>query len=233
MNLRSRTERKLTEAVGKRAGRARTVAKVRARAELRPRLRARFREETRRAILAAAEAALVEHGVHGARMENIAKAAGIAVGTVYNYFADRDELVSALLDLRRREILDGLDTALAAEPKVDFAGALERYVATAFSYLDAHRALFRLLMQEDLGVSGKTPSKQTMLRELMLQLDRLMARGVAEGKLARAGSELYGALLLGMIRGVLLRSLFDLSPQPLTPTARQLVQFFLRGAREP
>jgi AcrR family transcriptional regulator len=233
MNLRSHPERKLSGAVRKRAGRARSATKVRARAEPRPRLRARFREETRRAILAAAEAALVEHGVHGARMENIAKAAGIAVGTVYNYFADRDELLSALLDLRRREILDGLDTALAAEPKTDFAGALERYVTTAFAHLDAHRALFRLLMQEDLGVSGKTQSKQTMLRELMSRLDRLMERGLAEGKLASAGSELYGALLLGMIRGVLLRSLFDPSPQPLAPTARQIVQFFLRGARQP
>jgi len=59
------------------------------------RLRDRLREEANRAILTAAEEVFSEEGL-GARMEQIAARAGVAVGTLYNHFQDRGALVNAL-----------------------------------------------------------------------------------------------------------------------------------------
>ena len=68
-----------------------------------PRLRDRMREATIQALLAAAEKTLVTDGIQAAKIETIAAAAGVAVGTVYNYFEDRDHLLlcsqSFVLDL--------------------------------------------------------------------------------------------------------------------------------------
>ncbi len=47
-------------------------------------------------LLDAAVAEFAEHGWHGARMARLAKRAGTAHGTVYAYFADKDDLLFAL-----------------------------------------------------------------------------------------------------------------------------------------
>src|SRR5580698_10414772 len=70
-----------------------------------PRRREEARALFRNAILDAAEVVFVEHGFHGARIQDIAERARIAVGTVYNHFADKDEVLSALLEERTEGLL--------------------------------------------------------------------------------------------------------------------------------
>ncbi len=76
-------------------------------------LRHRLRQSTRDAILEAAATAFNGQGAAAARMEDIAAGAGIAVGTLYNYFRDRSALVSAVLQSRTQGLLDALDEAVA------------------------------------------------------------------------------------------------------------------------
>src|SRR3954470_20293157 len=76
-------------------------------------LREKFRRATREAILNAAAGILGDDSGAQARMEDIAARAGVAVGTVYNYFEDRRALVTALLETRTKTLLDVLDAAAA------------------------------------------------------------------------------------------------------------------------
>lgn len=57
----------------------------------------------RRRILEAAERIMAERGVEGLLMSDVAKAAGVGVGTLYRRFGDRGGLAYALLDERGRE----------------------------------------------------------------------------------------------------------------------------------
>src|SRR5919206_3781985 len=91
------------------------------------RLRERLREATRDAILAAAEQAFAADGPR-ARMESIAERAGIAVGTLYNHFEDRDALWKALGRSRREALLARVDAALAASRGQRFRDALGAFV---------------------------------------------------------------------------------------------------------
>jgi AcrR family transcriptional regulator len=210
------------------SGRRKAVAERRA-----PRLRERFREETRNVILGAAEQTLVKDGVQGAKMETIAKAAGVAVGTVYNYFADREQLISALLDLRRSELLARLDAAHAAASETDFRARLATFVGSAFEELENHRALFRLLLQEELSIATRPASKQTMLRELTLRADRLIALGVSEGALRADDAKLYGPMLVGVMRSVLIHSVTDADAGPMREAVAPVLRFFLEGCGAP
>lgn len=207
------------------SGRARKAA-----AKSAPRLRERFREETRRSILSAAEQTLVKDGVQGAKMEVIARHAGIAVGTLYNYFADREQLISALLELRRAELLERLDAAHAAAPDGDLRAQLETFVSSIFEELERHRALFRLLMQEEPSLPTKPGNKQTMLRELHRRAERLIALGVKEGALRTDDDGLFGAMLVGVLRSVLLHSLTNPDVGPLRDATEPVLRFFLEGA---
>jgi len=109
-------------------------------------LRAKFRHATREAILEAAAGILGSDSAAQARMEDIAARAGVAVGTVYNYFEDRRALVTALLETRTRVLLDALDDAAApvrggkraAGASTTAGGAFEAELAGFVSAVAAH-----------------------------------------------------------------------------------------------
>jgi len=60
------------------------------------------------AILQAAIRVLVEEGYSDASTVKIAQAAGVSVGTVYAYFADKNEIFSTYVDTRIGEILSAI-----------------------------------------------------------------------------------------------------------------------------
>ncbi|WP_202803301.1 TetR/AcrR family transcriptional regulator [Tsukamurella sp. 1534] len=83
----------------------------------------------RQKLVDAARASFDEHGVD-VPLERIAKRAGVSIGTLYNHFADRGELVDAVLPDRLAQ-LDALAAAADAEPDAwtAFAGFLDALIA--------------------------------------------------------------------------------------------------------
>jgi TetR/AcrR family fatty acid metabolism transcriptional regulator len=80
----------------------------------------RGREDKRSRILDAAIQAFSQNGYHATRMSDIAKAANVADGTVYLYFAGKEELLSTIFEDRMsrflqvgRQELARIDGALA------------------------------------------------------------------------------------------------------------------------
>ena len=59
--------------------------------------RAAIQDFKRQSILVAAEQVFLEHGLDGATVRSIAKAAGCATGTVYLYFDGKEAIYAALL----------------------------------------------------------------------------------------------------------------------------------------
>jgi AcrR family transcriptional regulator len=52
-----------------------------------------IKKDKREAILLATMELIAEHGFHGAPTAMIAKRAGVAIGSIYRYFADKDALI--------------------------------------------------------------------------------------------------------------------------------------------
>src|SRR5512141_750716 len=73
----------------------------------------RLPEERPRQIVDAALAVFGEHGLAGARLEDIAKRAGVSKGTIYLYFANKEELF--------REVVRGTVIACLEDAERDFA----------------------------------------------------------------------------------------------------------------
>ena len=60
-------------------------------------------QDKKRAALKAALELISEQGFQGAPMSQIASRAGIGVGTIYRYFANKDDMINALyLDIKTR-----------------------------------------------------------------------------------------------------------------------------------
>jgi TetR/AcrR family transcriptional regulator len=113
-------------------------------------------EQTREAILAAAEAAFAEHGFAGARIDAIAAEVGHSKNLIFRYFGDKLGLYVAVLRRFDQEA-DGLLARLFAPLLEDetatsnalwFRSFLETLVQTAFDYIVAHPRFMRILNWE-------------------------------------------------------------------------------------
>lgn len=87
------------------------------------RKRAALESLTREALYAAALSLLESEGWMGFTMEKLARAAGVAKGTVYNYFADKREVLLFVLQHNGEELAEELDRLVERES--DPATALE------------------------------------------------------------------------------------------------------------
>lgn len=75
--------------------------------------RERRKHATRAELLSAGRRLFSAKGLYEARVEDLAAAAGIAKGTVYGYFADKDDLVRAVVEAGYRELLLEVRSAVA------------------------------------------------------------------------------------------------------------------------
>ncbi|MGI5206655.1 TetR/AcrR family transcriptional regulator [Spirillospora sp. CA-108201] len=82
------------------------------------------REQTRAALLAAAERLWAERGIHGASLDDIAAAAGLTKGAVYSNFAGKTDLLLALMEriTSSRTRTDVCDELRAAAEDADHTG---------------------------------------------------------------------------------------------------------------
>src|SRR5882757_3989278 len=102
-----------------------------------PSLRARLKETIAGAILDAAEELAAEVGLPGASLQGVAQRAGVAVGTIYNYFDDRDELFAEVFARRRTELLAALDAAAReARGNSSFDIQVRAFVRAVFTFFD-------------------------------------------------------------------------------------------------
>src|ERR1043165_5952529 len=79
-------------------------------------LRGRVVDIFRRTILDAAESVFGARGFADARMVEIAQKAGLAAGTLYNYFDSKERIFRALIEQRGRDFADELEAVAAAGP---------------------------------------------------------------------------------------------------------------------
>src|SRR5690242_7668382 len=68
--------------------------------------------DKRERILAAAERIFARHGFFAAKVSDVAKEAGVADGTIYLYFKNKDDLLISLFERRMQQVNEALRAAV-------------------------------------------------------------------------------------------------------------------------
>ncbi|MBL6457637.1 TetR family transcriptional regulator [Belnapia sp. T6] len=104
-------------------------------------------EATQRALLAAATAEFAEKGLAGARVDEIARRAGVNKQLVYHHFGNKEALYRAALE----QVYSGIRAEERALHLADLPpeAALERLVGFSFDYLLDHPEFVALLNDEN------------------------------------------------------------------------------------
>jgi AcrR family transcriptional regulator len=198
------------------------------------RLREEFRDYARAAILEAGEEVLATHGLHVARMEEVAQKARVAVGTIYNLIGDREALVVEILRVRHAEMLKVLATTLEEVRALPFREQVQASQVALFAYLREHWRFFQLVLESERGPAcpHKRLSQET-IAEIRRLYRELIARGIKQRALRPEGRELYPAMLMGMMREVIIQDLETQHAGPPEERAAQVLDVFIHGAGVP
>ena len=189
-------------------------------------LRTQLRETVATAILEAAEDLIASNGLEGAPLAQIAKRAGVAVGTLYNYFADRDALIAALFEMRRATLRPQLRAAVTAGAALGFEPRLRAFVRDAFAALDAHRKFVKVAIETE--HHKLTPG--TASQDISSAVTDLVKVGIKEGVVASEHAELLSVAIISAIKGLALKRI-SANAKLEAADADALVTLFLDGAR--
>ena len=147
----------------------------RARPDTNPRkrpLQARSRA-TVDALLEAATQVLIRHGYEGATTARIAERAGVSVGSLYQYFPNKEALVAALIDRHVAEVTAVVEQAMAAARGRPLEDGLRLMIRAG---LDAHRIAPKLhkILVEQVPRVGRIAEKMDHSRRVAALVEQLL-----------------------------------------------------------
>ncbi|MGE3508682.1 MAG: TetR/AcrR family transcriptional regulator [Vicinamibacterales bacterium] len=163
---------------------------------------ARLHSEVRNAILRAGAAALTETGSSTIRMKDIAARAGIAVGTLYNHFENRDDLIS-LLERRHTENL--VQRCHRLPPShLSFEERLRSTICVLCEEAaTAREPILSLLARSPARLLSRSGPAHELRKSPVLQfVEELIRDGSRKGVVGRFDYQLLAALLVGMVEGL-------------------------------
>jgi len=140
-------------------------------------------EVYRQHILEAAERVFAEKGFEATKVQDVAAACSLSMGTIYGIFPGKTELYSALLQARGQELLAAAREV--AERKIGAREALDALIEVYIAYFLAHPDFLRMHLRSGaswaLGPALGTATQVGYWQDVhSLQTD-VFRRGVAEG----------------------------------------------------
>jgi AcrR family transcriptional regulator len=172
--------------------------------------------DKRARILSAAAELIVQNGLQSP-MSAIAVGAGVATGSLYNYFKSKDEMIAALYARLADDIADAI--VVEIDRTIPHRDRLMKYVYAyiEFIWADSSRAiLFEYLSSVPLIPPSELAA---VFRRVTEYGQTLLIEAQAAGALRGIAPSLMGAMIGGGIRNSLKWRRID--PQPLTDGERR------------
>lgn len=145
--------------------------------------RPRNAERSQAAILAAATAEFAANGLGGARVDEIARAAGVNKSLLYHYFGNKRSLFLAVLEATYAQIR-GAEAALELEA-LEPPAAMQHLVDFTWNYFVEHPEFITLVNSENLHRSEnlkRSKRVRALHHPLVERIGEILERGVARGE---------------------------------------------------
>jgi AcrR family transcriptional regulator len=177
---------------------------------------------------------IARKGIAGATMQDIADEAGVAKGTIYLYFRDRDELVektfeNAITELHRRVDL-ALDTDAPLEQR------LRDSLRQAIDFFRDNGQFFRLYVAQRFPEG--TPQQQAkqkrhcdQYRSRMLKLAGVFEEAMNRGEIRRVDPYRLALFFAEGTNAIIVERVMEQEPPPADADVELIVSSILNGVR--
>jgi TetR/AcrR family fatty acid metabolism transcriptional regulator len=191
------------------------------------------RGDKRDALLRAAIDTFAARGFFNAQVADVARAAGVAAGTVYLYFRSKDDLLVSIFERTMSEAIAKGREGIGALP--DATARLRGIARLHLDRLGRDRAL-AIVFQIELRQSTKFMERfsATHLREYLGLIRDVIAGGQAAGAFRKDVNPTFAAkLLFGMLDEMATNWILSKRKYSLVSEADPIVELFVRGISAP
>lgn len=150
----------------------------------------------RQAIIKAAIKIFSQKGFHDARMEEIAAAAGIGKGTIYEYFSGKTHLFQEIMEASISAYYESLELAdiESLTVKERFQILLTGHLRFCIENKELTKIVFWDMEVMDVGLKEWG---NNMRKEKQLRLEELINQGINKGEIRRLDTQLLALLIQG------------------------------------
>jgi AcrR family transcriptional regulator len=192
------------------------------------------KEARREAILAAAKEVFAAKGFHATTVGDVARAAGIAYGSVYWYFDSKDALFHALMDHQERALRAHIDREVAGlgGDVADGDALFRASVRATFEFFEADRDAVTLLFRDSLVLGDGFDRHLAGIYEgFIADIEKTIAAAQAAGYVIDAPARMIAFSVAALIGQLALRRLATDDGLPAEVVADFVVALLLDGLR--
>ena len=179
---------------------------------------------------------IARKGMSAATMQEIADEAGVAKGTIYLYFRDRDELVEKTFETAMAQLGDRIDAAL--EQDLPFEEKLRIALSVRLAFFRENREFFRLYLS--LRMPEGTPQQQRrqkrtchpQYRARVQKFAEVLKESMARGEIREAEQYRLALFVIEGSTAVILERLNEEAPPPEEEDVELMTRLILDGVRK-
>ena len=171
---------------------------------------------------------ICREGLKSVTMERVAQETGIAKGTVYLHYQDKQELLDSVKESALTPLMTSVDAVFASEAAP--AQKLRALAAQYFKYFDEHRDLFRVLIYEREVVRVQGSRFQSERYQHFVQESaRIINHGIRSGAFRQVDAHNVAAMFVESMYALMNQRLLSQKPAPAEEDAGLIGDLFIHG----
>lgn len=179
---------------------------------------------------------IARKGTASATMQEIADEAGVAKGTIYLYFRDRDELVEKTFESAMVQLMVQIDEALDRDLPLE--EKLHAVLSAQFAFFSKNREFLRLYLSLRMPEGSperqrrQTTTCQKQYRSGVEKFARILGEAMERGEIRHADPHRIALFIIEGSNAVVLERLNDESSPAEDVDVALLVEFIMDGIRK-
>ena len=179
------------------------------------------------AIYEAAIEILKTHGVDGLTMERVAETAGVAKGSLYNHFGNKNELIEFIYVKTVEPVRLVFDDVV--EKNISAVEKLEILLRNWFDYFTSNRGIFDFLFNNIRIIDVADTCKKSYRAEVIKNAATIFEQGIAEGTFRHVHTSRAAEMFVGAIITTSEQELHSNEQRPADESVRTILDLFLQG----
>jgi AcrR family transcriptional regulator len=173
---------------------------------------------------------MCREGLDNVTMERVANEAGIAKGTLYLHYRDKQELLDAVKESSLAPMVEKMDEVLHGSATPD--RKIQLYALRYLDWFDERRDLFRILIyeRESVRVHGARYTSDRY-RHLVQQVAKVITDGIRKGIFRDVDAHTVATMFVESNFSIVNQRLLTARPAPVEDDAELISSVFLRGIR--
>jgi AcrR family transcriptional regulator len=191
------------------------------------------KENRKHDILEIAAKIFSEKGFHNTTMDDIAERVGLAKGTIYLYYENKENLFFSILMNKARALHDRLESAINEEP--EFYPCFKRFVESFLMFFHENEDFMRIIQSDKGRISPEKHyefhdySQQELISLFGLH-QKLIELGQKQNILRKGKTIALAKTLMGTLYAYSFHHVFMGVESSITQDADQIADLFIHGA---